>query len=249
MLLFLKDIVTPRTLSGNTPPVEHDITEIHSEAQNDESDETQDSPVSNLGSQLENNESVHASQAKSNTSSNITSRKSFKKPPKKIKVSNIEEKFLELEEKKLKYFENNAADDDYLFLMSLLPYLKSVSLSRKLTVRTQLQQVLINEQMSSSGQSPPPSYCQRCNSATSSSVSPHYSMSAAPSPEQMYLLNQSSPSSRCEQYTSATSSSTSANTHYPMPAATIPARLDLQSPTGSHDLPIYYSTFDPTRST
>lgn len=83
-----------------------------------------------------------------------TSKKIFKSPVKKTvkrqKGDEIDAKLLQIEEKKLKYFQENANDPDTQFLMSLLPFLKDVPKHRKLMVRAKLQQVFIDEQNSTS---------------------------------------------------------------------------------------------------
>lgn len=78
-----------------------------------------------------------------------TPKKIFKSPKKKIKrrePDEIDTRLLQIEEEKLKCFQERANDPDAQFLMSLLPFLKDIPKHRKLIVRAKLQQVLIDEQ-------------------------------------------------------------------------------------------------------
>uniref|UniRef100_A0A1Y1M5B6 BESS domain-containing protein n=1 Tax=Photinus pyralis TaxID=7054 RepID=A0A1Y1M5B6_PHOPY len=127
MLLFLKDTMTSRILAGNVPniPAVNEISDV--EVGDVEEQELEPTATPTTDNDIENK--------------NITKKMKKRKTP-----NDIDEKLLEIEEKKLKYFERNTNDDDYQFLMSLLPYLKDVSKTRKLIVRAKLQQVLIDEQ-------------------------------------------------------------------------------------------------------
>ncbi|CAB3224858.1 unnamed protein product [Arctia plantaginis] len=81
-------------------------------------------------------------------SGGLTPKKIFKSPKKKIKrrqPDEIDIRLLQIEEEKLKCFQESANDPDAQ-LMSLLPFLKDIPKHRKLMVRAKLQQVLIDEQ-------------------------------------------------------------------------------------------------------
>lgn len=69
--------------------------------------------------------------------------------------SNTLAQFLALEAKKVAHLEqmkkactssNETQDDDYHFLMSLLPHFRAIPSQRKLTVRTRIQEVLLEEE-------------------------------------------------------------------------------------------------------
>lgn len=82
-------------------------------------------------------------------SGELTPKKIFKSPKKKIKrrqPDEIDTRLLQIEEEKLKCFQESANDPDAQFLMSLLPFLKDIPKHRKLMVRAKLQQILIDEQ-------------------------------------------------------------------------------------------------------
>jgi hypothetical protein len=76
--------------------------------------------------------------------------KHFKNPLKRGKKRiNYDDKLLEIESKKLSYFEKGShlkQDSDCQFLMSLLPCLQGVPEERKLRVRMKLMDVLLQEQ-------------------------------------------------------------------------------------------------------
>lgn len=86
------------------------------------------------------------------------SSKSFKKPimttKRKISKPDVIAKLISLKQRKVEQLEKRYErtntpedfnkDDDYYFLMSLLPYLHDIPKSKKLATRMQLQQVLIN---------------------------------------------------------------------------------------------------------
>lgn len=65
------------------------------------------------------------------------------KKVKKRQPDEIDTRLLQIEEGKLKCFQESANDPDAQFLLSLLPFLKDIP---KHMVRTKLQQVLIDEQ-------------------------------------------------------------------------------------------------------
>jgi hypothetical protein len=95
------------------------------------------------------------------------------------KIINYNYKFLETESKKLSYFEKGShlkQDNDYQFLISLLPSLQGVPEETKLRVRMKLMDVLLQEQedrnssvMSTSNVSP--LYCESTHSSHNSSHS------------------------------------------------------------------------------
>lgn len=128
-MLFLTDTLTPRDLKGSTPPVEEGEEVI------DESTFLESSPPCF-------NETELATPPPS---------KLFKSPAKKGKQgcrktnNEIDQRLLEIEEKKLEYFQHSQ-DSNVQFLMSLLPFLHQIPKSRQLIVRTKLMQVLMDEQ-------------------------------------------------------------------------------------------------------
>lgn len=115
------------------------------------------------------------------------SSKSFKKPimttKRKISKPDVIAKLISLEQRKVEHLEKRYErtntpedfnkDDDYYFLMSLLPYLHDIPKSKKLATRMQLQQVLINAAETEQA---------RPNSVASSSGSYTYSPQCLPSP-------------------------------------------------------------------
>ena len=68
-------------------------------------------------------------------------------------------------------------DPDYYFLMSLLPYMKSVRPERKMDVRMRLQQVFCDEQQQNVQTAQPPS----CNPCSSTSPNGQYHVLTTPS--------------------------------------------------------------------
>lgn len=97
-----------------------------------------------------------------------TNAKAFRKPDIQIKrkmaKSDAINQLLSLEKKKIeqlekmheskKSYEELEKDEDYHFLMSLLPHLREVRKRRKLAIRTCLQKVLMKEEMTEAVQSP-----------------------------------------------------------------------------------------------
>lgn len=60
-------------------------------------------------------------------------------------MSDFDDKLLRIEEEKLKLFKQNTQDSEMQFLMSLHPFLKQIPSSRRLAVRANIMQFLMNE--------------------------------------------------------------------------------------------------------
>ncbi|CAG9792673.1 unnamed protein product [Diatraea saccharalis] len=60
-------------------------------------------------------------------------------------MDEIDSRLLQIEEEKLRCFQENTNDPDAQLLMSLLPFLKDIPKHRTLLVRVKLQQVLIDK--------------------------------------------------------------------------------------------------------
>lgn len=118
------------------------------------------------------------------------SSKSFKKPimtaKRKIGKPDAIAKLLALEQRKVKQLERRydhsntsedlEKDDEYHFLMSLLPHLREIPKRKKLTTRMRLQQVLMNEETEeASPNSAASSYSYNC--------SPQYSTPSPNTPQ------------------------------------------------------------------
>ena len=127
LLMFLRGTMARRELKSSVP------------------DESFEEEVSEL--LISNEESYPPSKPDENGGR----RKSPKKVQKRRQASeNIDNRLLQIEEEKLRLYQESANDPDAQFLLSLLPFLKEVPKHRKLLVRSQLQQVLINEQCNTS---------------------------------------------------------------------------------------------------
>ena len=124
-----------------------------------------DLEVSNTSGDTQEAEVVGAAQKDPPAGSSM---KPFKKPTiqmkRKILKSDAINQLLSLEKRKIEQFERMhqskktceelEKDEDYHFLMSLLPHLRDVPKRRKLAIRTRLQEVLMEEDMTALVPSP-----------------------------------------------------------------------------------------------
>ena len=108
-------------------------------------------------------------------------KKTFQSPrKKKSKKINYDEKLLEIENKKLSFFQeraHNVEDSDYQFLVSLLPYLHEVPAQNKLRVRMEMMNVLLTEQAERNNLRQPISNLQPTRSPSFSSISSSHTCS------------------------------------------------------------------------
>ncbi|XP_039297226.1 uncharacterized protein LOC111059543 [Nilaparvata lugens] len=162
IMLFLKDTITSRDLTGSVPS---------------EVDERDESELDVLSEFPPENDIATSPQISSpSTQTKIPSRTVFKSPPKKAskrpkETSTIDDKLLKIEEEKLKLFKGNMADSEMQFLMSLYPFLKRVPPARQLAVRASIIRVIDDE--NTQQYSPSPSFhsssADECRSHSSSS--------------------------------------------------------------------------------
>ncbi|XP_063226868.1 uncharacterized protein LOC134533313 [Bacillus rossius redtenbacheri] len=156
MLLFLKPTMSRRDLKGNIPPTLDDADSEGNSANTGTLAKSPDSPVAS-----------NSNMSPSSLTTVKTPNKSFKLPLKKHKKRNradeIDEKLLQIEEKKLHCFQETLNDSDSQFLMSLAPYLKELPKHRKLVARAKLQQVLIDEQNLLLSKAKPSDYSSDCS--------------------------------------------------------------------------------------
>lgn len=139
ILLFLKDTMSRRNLTGNVPIRDDSDTEG---TQLENTTVPDDSPVSPVPSSSNTSSMAHIPEQTPVKNLNPPPKKKFRKQ----RSDEIDEKLLQIEEQKLKYWQESVNDSDAQFLMSLLPFLKDLPQRRKLIVRAKIQQVLIDEQ-------------------------------------------------------------------------------------------------------
>nr|CAI5868126.1 unnamed protein product [Callosobruchus analis] len=156
-LLFLTDAFSSRKMKTNIPPVSSQTSEL-ADILNEEEEEEDGVIASDIISDPDRaaSNNIVAIQETENVSSH--SPKSFRKPIMAIKRKtgkpNALVKLLALEQKKVeqlekRYERSNVSEDlnkdeDYHFLMSLLPHLRDIPKRKKLETRMHLQQVLMN---------------------------------------------------------------------------------------------------------
>lgn len=143
MLLFLKDQLTAKQMSGNLCYTQSmdDQDNNETERQIMDENETNNDDLSNRELQ------ESASTARENTHQTNISRKRKRS---NYNTSEVNAKLLEIEEQKLKLLAKDCSNDeeksdDYHFLISLLPLFKDFSNIQKLRVRTKFQQILMEE--------------------------------------------------------------------------------------------------------
>ncbi|XP_068082909.1 uncharacterized protein [Anabrus simplex] len=151
-LCFLSDTIRPRNMSSSVPDVSEDTgsNEVDAEGTEFETDSTAalftPHSVENIAGPSQNNDDDDDDVQQVHKQRN----KPFKSPLKRGKKRiNYDDKLLEIETKKLSYFEQSSKlkqDSDYQFLVSLLPSLQDVPPERKLHVRMKLMNVLVEEQ-------------------------------------------------------------------------------------------------------
>ncbi|XKL67305.1 hypothetical protein PGB90_002796 [Kerria lacca] len=156
MLIFLENCMQRRKLQGSIPLDEESYEEF-----------VDDVDVVNVTPKKSVEPDCSAQLGSSTPKKTFRSPKKFLKT--KIKSKSTDEKFLKIEEAKLKYTQNSDKrnDSDYQFLISLLSYLKKIPDNRKMLVRTKLQQIFLNEE----AHSHPPCELPRLSSYVSSSPS------------------------------------------------------------------------------
>ncbi|PNF13591.1 hypothetical protein B7P43_G18142 [Cryptotermes secundus] len=151
-LWFLTDTVEPRSMTSSVPDVLEDSNEMDTENNDFQSDSTEalSSPhqldLENAAGPAQEND--EGQQVNIPTAKNKTFKSPQKKKGKKRRVD-YDDKLLEIETKKLSYFEQSSKtkqDSDYQFLTSLLPTLQAIPNERKLHVRMSLMNVILQEQ-------------------------------------------------------------------------------------------------------
>mgnify|MGYP003623339881 CR=1 FL=1 len=118
-------------------------------ANSDLQDFREGDPKNNAGPS-DNNDRQGESSEHNEQHTPITQKKTFQRPRKKnSKKIYYDDKLREIENKKLSFFQeraHNVEDNDYQFLVSLLPYLHEVPAQNKLRVRMEMMNVLLTEQ-------------------------------------------------------------------------------------------------------
>ncbi|XP_060866058.1 uncharacterized protein LOC132941857 [Metopolophium dirhodum] len=147
-LYFLKDNITPRKMVGNI--VEESKTHI------DEQESFPNSPCnSSIDVVNDFDETSFSEKHTENPSSGILSFEEGPSSKKKKGRNDVMQDLLAIEKQKLLQFneiqansqkKKNDEDEDFYFLMSLLPHLREIPKHRKLAVRLKLQNVVMAEQ-------------------------------------------------------------------------------------------------------
>lgn len=145
-MMFIKDQFTPRTTTGNIP--DNQLVEIclsdkmessTSKVIYDNSKRRQLPATVNEEMQLE---SIFTKSLSDSSEHISTPRK------KKNKRNSTLHKLVQLKSEELRYYKRSSKkfqNDDYHFVMSLLPYIKQLPIHRKLHVRTKIQQLVTDE--------------------------------------------------------------------------------------------------------
>lgn len=141
LLLFLTDRVTLRNLQGHAP----NVSEFRS------TDQSDDKNINDVGNNLVPQTSQSTGDTLDEQKFNASKEQAIKNHPnKKLKrMVDVDVRLLETEETDIKHCKKSAktrVESDYYFLLSLLPYMKDVPHSRKMVVRSKLQEVFIKEQ-------------------------------------------------------------------------------------------------------
>ncbi|KAL1493833.1 hypothetical protein ABEB36_009519 [Hypothenemus hampei] len=141
-LLFLKDSVTPRNTEGNILPIDTSENtqsfEISEEEDLENISERVSDSISSIDVSQENLNKTQTSRSKPILSS---------WPKKKIKRNEnleVEQKLLEIENKKLSLLQT-PEDENLLFLRSLHPYMKRLYPFQQLRNRSKFQEILLQE--------------------------------------------------------------------------------------------------------
>ncbi|KAL1492347.1 hypothetical protein ABEB36_010607 [Hypothenemus hampei] len=147
ILSFLRDTFNSRPSSGNINFPELGETDIGTgEDSNDVSNEIEFSENFIL-EDPETNGGVHENNMfRSSTTEKIISDYCEKLQTKTTKKDNIQEQLLQIEQKKLETFSKlsaNSGDSDYNFMMSILPFLKTLPPLKKMKMRLDIQQLFL----------------------------------------------------------------------------------------------------------
>ena len=155
------------------------------------------------------------------------SMKPFKKPniqmKRKTLISDAINQLLSLEKRNIEQFEKmhkskktseeHEKDEDYHFLLSLLPHLRDVPKRRKLAIRTGLQQILMEQDMTAVVSSPTPTGSYDHYQSYPTTPSPNATQ-VSPSPASYSLTAYPSEPSLCVLSTTPTSFEQSVNQFY-----------------------------------
>lgn len=137
-------------MSSSVPDISEDCIETGTDNITTQSESNDAFSTPDFQSDMENTTSDPYRENDAPVNTSPAQKKHFKSPLKRGKKRiNYDERFLEIESKKLSYFEKSSQmkqDSDYQFLMSLLPSLQEVPEERKLRVRMKLMDVLLQEQ-------------------------------------------------------------------------------------------------------
>lgn len=172
-MLFLKDTIEHRRLHGNISPSKNVTSrtadfELETSVESGTSQESELASDTSYASSTSNSlllvegspqQSTHDSQSTHCPQPSVSMPRTMEAPPnpstrnisnkRKRRADASDDPFLAKEIEKLKLLASSASlkeDSDYMFLMSLLPYLKNVPIHRKLAVRHKLQQVFLDEE-------------------------------------------------------------------------------------------------------
>lgn len=162
-LLFLRDIVKPRSSSGNLPklgtPAAHDFGQGDEEITESTPNETQSLEFDTLSDAQDEvvdtdsiKETVPRATATSPTSSRAstptTTASTVRSQKRRAPIDSFNESLLDIERKKLQYLEakanrsNTEEDENLLFFKSLLPHVRKIEPSRMLSFRGRVQELV-----------------------------------------------------------------------------------------------------------
>ncbi|GFO26496.1 transcription factor adf-1 [Plakobranchus ocellatus] len=222
-LLFLKDVVTPRASSGTFGPLIEDGMSSQQDTSllDDSATSTGEASTrqSTSPTALPAESTPHDVYESASTRADQRAGPSKREQPRQAKRQKITDhqykEILEMEKRKLEYFENkikkkDPEDDDLLFLKSLLPYIKMIPTELKLHFRTQVQNVVTEFAFATTATNMQPSQSNvSCYDTTSTMRYPSQHTSNASTPS--YYTSTRPPSASPHSYQSYDNSESSYN--------------------------------------
>lgn len=185
-MLFIKDQFAPRKTSGNIPDIQTPEYSPNDETRDSDVSETyrnndDSQPVTQMDQETQN-ETVFARPPRH---SGHSDKSNVQENPKRMKKDKEAlDRLLQIEEQKLSCFQQSSQkredlveDDDYHFVISLIPYMKQLPTYRKMVVRTKFQQILADEHEALHSS-------RHVSESRPATVSPQYTPIATPSPLQ-----------------------------------------------------------------
>ncbi|GFN95231.1 transcription factor adf-1 [Plakobranchus ocellatus] len=220
-LLFLKDVVTPRASGGTFGPLiedgmssQQDTSLLDDSATSTGEASTRQSPSPTA---LPADSTPHDVYESASSRADQRAGPFKREQPRQAKRQKITDdqykEILEIEKRKLEYFENkkkDPEDDDLLFLKSLLPYIEMIPTELKLHFRTRVQNVVTEFAFATTATNMQPSQSSvSCYDTTSTMRHPSQHTSSASTPS--YYTSTRPPSASPHSYQSYDNSESSYN--------------------------------------